>query len=243
MDHPPTPATAGRLYDRIWRESPHGDVPHFYEWVLERMAPAAGDRLADVGCGAGGLLVAAARAGLVATGIDISREALGMARARATGARLVLADGGALPFSDGAFRRVTNLGNLEHFTSLEAGIREMRRVLSDNGEAWVLLPNLFYSGALWRVIRTGYGPDHHQPIDRFATMHEWRDLLTAGGLEVLEIIPYHKNKWWKRLLPRTLAWHFLYRTRRAAIPDASAALPPLGRVHTRGPHNRDRDEH
>lgn len=161
--------------------------------------------------------------------MDVSREALRGARRETPAASWILGDGGALPFADESFEVVLNLGNLEHFTNLEAGIEEMRRVLTPQGRAWVLLPNLYYSGALWRVIRTGYGPDHHQPIDRFATRSEWRDLLEAGGLRVVRIVPYHKGKWWKRLLPSNLAWHFLYETtkgERAGTP----ALSPLGRV-------------
>ena len=75
----------------------------------------------------------------------------------------------------------------------------------------MLLPNSFYSGDIWRVIRFGYGPDHHQPSERFGTIHEWRDFLEASGLKVQEIRPYNRFKWWKRLLPRNLAYHFLYR--------------------------------
>ena len=79
------------------------------------------------------------------------------------------------------------------------------------GEAWLLLPNSYYSGDIWRVIRTGYGPDHHQPVERFGTINEWRDFLGQNGLQVGGIDPYNRFKWWKRLLPRGLAYHFLFR--------------------------------
>lgn len=79
----------------------------------------------------------------------------------------------------------------------------------------MLLPNAYYSGDLWRVIRTGRGPDHHQAIDRFATCEEWRDLLVAAGLRVERVERWDKGKLWKRLLPFHLAYHFLYLATRA----------------------------
>ena len=48
-------------------------------------------------------------------------------------------------------------------------------------------------------------------MERFGTINEWRDFLQSNGLNVRSIIPYNRFKWWKRLLPRALAYHFLYR--------------------------------
>jgi SAM-dependent methyltransferase len=126
------------------------------------------------------------------------------------GARLVLGDGERLPFRDGAFPFVTHLGNLEHFLDPDLGAREVARMLPLGGRAAFLLPNAYYTGDIWRVIRTGYGPDHRQSIDRFATAGEWRDLLEAAGLRVRRALAYNKFKWWKRLFPFHLAYHFLF---------------------------------
>lgn len=220
-----------KAYDELYRASPFEDRPALYHWVVKLAGIDSGQRVLDIACGLGGALVAAEAVGAQAFGLDLSSEALRRAHERVPRARCCRTDGCRLPFSDDSFDVVLNLGNLEHFADLAAGIEEMRRVLRPAGRAWVLLPNLFYSGAIWRAIREGYGPDHHQPIDRFATRCEWRDLLESHGLEVLRSWPYHKGKWWKRLLPSNLAWHFLYETRVAPSTRARpAALPPLGRV-------------
>jgi ubiquinone/menaquinone biosynthesis C-methylase UbiE len=176
------------------------------------MGARAGERILDAGCGGGDLLAELPRC--LCVGVDISDVALAEARRVAPRALLALAGGESLPFADRSFDRVVCLGNLEHFLDASRGARELARVVKPGGAVWVLLPNSFYSGALWRLLRTGYGPDHHQPIERFATIHEWRDFLEAHGLEVLEVRAYNRFKWWKRLLPRALAWHFLYRCRR-----------------------------
>ncbi len=189
------------------------DSDRFYRMVRRRMDPRPGSTLLDVGCGGGFLL--REMPGVLAVGLEISDLALAIAREAAPAARLVLGQGERLPFPAGSFDRVACLGNLEHFLDPSLGAREIARVLSPGGEAWILLPNSYYSGDLWRVIRTGYGPDHHQPVERFATLNEWRDFLEEGGLEVTAVHPYNRFKWWKRLLPRSLAYHFLFRARRA----------------------------
>jgi SAM-dependent methyltransferase len=219
-----------RRYDELHRTTGFGDTPSTYRWIARLAAPARGSRLLDIGCGSGRALGALEGSGVRAIGIDLSRVALERARAAAPSARLVRGDGARLPFPDACFARVLNLGNLEHFCDLAGGVREMRRVLEPEGRAWVMLPNLFYSGVIWRVLRGGEGPNHHQPIDRFATREEWRSWLEWGGLRVLRTISHHKGKAWKRLLPSALAWHFLYECGRGE-PGAGPPPPaPLGRA-------------
>jgi SAM-dependent methyltransferase len=141
--------------------------------------------------------------------VDISFRAL-----QEVSGPAVVAYGEALPFRDGVFSCVTNLGSLEHFLDPLSAVREMARVMAPGGKALILVPNSFYSGDIWRVIRTGLGPDHHQDPQRFATAGEWRCLLEEGGLPVEKVMRYNKFKWWKDLLPFHLAYAFLFRCRR-----------------------------
>jgi len=219
-----------RRYDELHRASGFGDSPRTYRWIARLAAPDPGSFILDIGCGSGGALRALERGGAIAVGIDLSRAALDLARVAAPSAHLVQGDGARLPFPDGRFARVLNLGNLEHFADLAGGVREMHRVLEPEGRAWVLLPNLFYSGVIWRVLRGGEGPDHHQPIDRFATRSEWEAWLEWGGLRVLRSIPHHKGKRWKRLLPRAFAWHFLFECARGEPAAGPPPPAPLGRA-------------
>jgi ubiquinone/menaquinone biosynthesis C-methylase UbiE len=199
------------------------DRDRFYRMAAARALqhlgsrPPGGARALDVGCGGGYFLreIASAAPGAFRSisGLEISDVALKEARRTAPGAGLVLGQGERLPFPDRTFDIVACLGNLEHFLDPEAGARELARVTRIDGRVWILLPNSYYSGDLWRVLRTGYGPNHHQILERFATVNEWRDLLESNGLQVEEVTPYNRFKWWKRLLPRNLAYHFLYRAR------------------------------
>jgi SAM-dependent methyltransferase len=199
------------------------DSDRFYSGMARRIVEGvAAERrgsacLLDAGCGGGFLLREVLRAAprdfRAVCGLDVSDAALAVARAEAPTARLVLGQGEQLPFPDQCFDAVACLGNLEHFLEPGAGARELARVARPGAAVWILLPNSFYSGDIWRVIRTGYGPNHHQVLERFATVNEWRDFLAANGLTVEQIEPYNRFKWWKRLLPRNLAYHFLFRAR------------------------------
>jgi len=217
-------------YDSLHRSTGFGESPETYRWVARLAVPPPGTRLLDIGCGSGGALRALEGCGAGTIGIDLSRAALGLARAAAPSAALLQGDGARLPFPDASFERVLNLGNLDHFADLVGGVREMRRVLTPSGRAWVLLPNLFYSGVIWRVLRGREGPNHHQPIDRFATREGWRDWLEWGGLRVLRSLPHHKGKRWKRLLPSALAWHFLFECARGAPSTGNPPPAPLARA-------------
>ena len=96
------------------------------------VAPAPGERVVDVGCGAAGL--AAAAPDLDVTGVDRAP------RPGYPGARFVQADATALPFADGEFDVAYSNSVVEHLPADErdAYAREVRRV----GRRWfVQTPN------------------------------------------------------------------------------------------------------
>lgn len=78
-----------------------------------RLPVKQGDRLLDVGCGAGQLALIAARAGAVATGCDIALNWLERARMRAAAEGLTVnfeeGDAECLPYRDAQFDAVTSL--------------------------------------------------------------------------------------------------------------------------------------
>ncbi|MEZ6187086.1 MAG: class I SAM-dependent methyltransferase [Planctomycetota bacterium] len=196
-------------YNAIYARAEYGERAALYGKVLRWLAPDPEAWLLDVGCGTGPFAAYAAARGHPVVGLDLADTALHRARERGV-PRLIHAQGERLPFAADAWRYAVCLGNLEHFLEPLAGVRELARVLAPGGRVAVMLPNAYYSGDLWKVVRTGRGPDHHQAIDRFATCAEWRDLLEEGGLEVLRVHRWDKGKWWKRVFPFHLAYHFVY---------------------------------
>jgi len=100
-----------------------------------------GGRILDVGCGKGGFLREARRAGLLAVGVDISEREATTARL-ASGAEVAVADACALPFSNGSFDMVSMWNVLEHLVSPKGALLEARRVLKDGGLLVVSVPNM-----------------------------------------------------------------------------------------------------
>ncbi|MGH7018947.1 MAG: methyltransferase domain-containing protein [Brevundimonas sp.] len=119
--------------------------------VLADLAPfRAGDRLLDVGCGAGGMMVAAARQGVQAVGVDIALRWLVIARKHLESlgleARLVCADAEALPFADGGFTHVAAVDVVEHARDPDALVAECGRQLADGGRLWISATNRLWLG-------------------------------------------------------------------------------------------------
>jgi demethylmenaquinone methyltransferase/2-methoxy-6-polyprenyl-1,4-benzoquinol methylase len=116
--------TAG--LDRRWRR----------ETAVAVVRP--GDRVLDVCCGTGDLAVAAAAAGGRVTGVDFSERMLERARRKSQAVEWLQADALALPFADDSFDVATAGFGVRNFEDLEAGLRELRRVLRSGGRLGVL---------------------------------------------------------------------------------------------------------
>jgi demethylmenaquinone methyltransferase/2-methoxy-6-polyprenyl-1,4-benzoquinol methylase len=92
-----------------------------------------GDRVLDACCGTGDLALAARRAGGEVTGLDFSERMLERARRKAPEVRWVAGDMLALPFADASFDAVTVGFGVRNVEDLEAGLRELGRVLEPGG--------------------------------------------------------------------------------------------------------------
>lgn len=128
-------------------------------WLRPVFATAGG--LLDLGCGAGGLLAAAASTRRPMIGIDVSLAWLVVARAfvREHGGTPVLAAAFAesLPFADGALTGVVSLDVIEHVAGREAYVAEIGRVLAPGGGLALSTPNRFSLAAEPHVHVWGVG--------------------------------------------------------------------------------------
>lgn len=110
--------------------------------LLDEIAPAAGSRLLDVGCGAGETTVALARLvgpGGMVTGIDISEPLLGLARARAEAADLgnvlfLHADAAVHRFEPESVDRIVSRFGVMFFADPAAAFRNLATALRPGGE-------------------------------------------------------------------------------------------------------------
>lgn len=128
--------------------------------VVGSLGPQA---VLDAGCGEG--FVLRELAGPSLHGLDLSPDALRLAREQAPRARLVAAHLYHLPYPDQAFPLVLCLEVLEHLFQPEQAVAELRRVTSGYlvasvpHEPWFRLANLLRAK---NVTRWGSDPEHLQ---------------------------------------------------------------------------------
>jgi len=92
-------------------------------------------KVLDVGCGRGGTVaLLAATFGAVATGVDLSHEAIAFCRnTHGHGAQFEVGDAEHLPFADGDFEALTNIESSHTYPNLRAFFSEVRRLLAKDG--------------------------------------------------------------------------------------------------------------
>ena len=113
--------------DRRWRR-------HTASAVVGR-----GDRVLDAACGTGDLAIADLRAGAGSvTGLDFSAAMLERAGKKSSEVAWVRGDLLDLPFPDATFDAATIGFGIRNVPELEAGLRELRRVLRPGGRLAIL---------------------------------------------------------------------------------------------------------
>ena len=124
-----------------WQIS-EGVRPHdAYPMILYYLKVKPTGKLLDIACGRGYLLKAAESKGLDTFGVDISDEAVKLARLNAVKSDIRVSKAEELPYNDKFFDYITCLGSLEHFLKPEEAAAEMVRVGKDDAVFCIMVPN------------------------------------------------------------------------------------------------------
>jgi SAM-dependent methyltransferase len=134
------------FYESFWADAPPDPEP--WQWERRRALllneVRAGERVLDLGCGAGRFLTALREAGADPAGVEIAEAAAERARATGVEVRLVEPDG-TLPYGHGEFDLVWCSEVLEHIPDVAGTLFEVRRVLKRGGRLLLTVP---YHGRL-----------------------------------------------------------------------------------------------
>jgi ubiquinone/menaquinone biosynthesis C-methylase UbiE/uncharacterized protein YbaR (Trm112 family) len=210
-----------RAYYSITPESPanlHSHYMHAMEAAIvrgagiisklrEKFPESPHDSILDLGCGTGGMTIAASRSSGNAIGVDVALRWLVMGKQRLAeagiDAPLVCANAESLPFRDGVFGAVVADSVLEHVRDAGAMRDECLRVLEPKGAFFFVtnnrfsllpephvrlfgfgfLPRQIMESVAWTVRKTPYKARLH-------SRSELRDLF-KGKAEVM--LPYYSE--------------------------------------------------
>lgn len=190
------------FYDEIYKYGGYLSQRPFNERMEKLLGVIPGRKLLDVACGQG-TLCALLEDKLETHGIDISEEAIRKARQIAPKSKFKIGPGEKLPYPDEYFDYVTCLGSLEHFIDIEAGLREMRRVLVTGGKALIHVPNSRY--IVHTILRKH---TQGQINERLATEEEWAGIIRKF-FDVEKCYAYN-TRWYLQWIPKRWCCHFTF---------------------------------
>lgn len=180
-------------------------VAVFGQAAIEAAAPATGERVLDIGCGAGAsslALAARVGAGGQVLGVDISEPLIGRARAlvqQDMAALFQVADASSAELPEGAFDILFSRFGVMFFDDPIAAFAHMRRALRPGGRVafvcwrgaaendWVRLP----MGALKGIVPPTALPDPEAPGPfSFGDQGRVARILTTAGFTDIAIAPF-----------------------------------------------------
>jgi SAM-dependent methyltransferase len=173
------------FYEAVWVDLPENPEP--WAWEARRRLLLgeirAGERVLDLGCGAGRFVAAAREAGADVVGVDVAEAALERARRVAPGADLRrIEQDGTLPLAHGEVDLVWCSEVLEHVPDTTGLLTEVRRVLRRDGRLLLTVPD---HGRLKRTfIAFARFEAHFDPLGqhlRFYTRRSLASTLDATG--------------------------------------------------------------
>ncbi len=156
----------------------------------------------DIGCGAGAVTAELVKRGHTVLGLDIQDEAIRRAKLRGLDARVADLNE-PLPFEDQSMDVVLAADIIEHVYDPAGLLREIRRVLNDDGYAILAIPHHFdiiqrlrmlFGGGIVSVEHLHYCSDY-KPWNyvhiRFFTLAEAQEMVRISGfnIECLERVP------------------------------------------------------
>lgn len=173
-------------YEELWDQIPPDAVPEHFElrrdFLLGAVRP--GERVLDLGCGAGEFSEALHRSGCAPVAVDVAEEPLRRARLRVSGLEARLwRDGAALPLGDASVDVVWAGEVIEHVPDLHPWLNEVRRVLRPGGLLVTTTPHV----SRLRLLNRRSFEEMFDPLNdhvQYFVPRTMRGLLVTFGFDV-----------------------------------------------------------
>jgi len=138
--------TGERMIVDAYQSSPEGRLIYLMHIATYQFAEAftRGRRVLDFGCGSGYGTAMIARTAREVVGVDVAEEAVAFARAEHVAPNLLfsrIAADARLPFDDASFDTVLSFQVFEHVEDEQQYLREIVRVLAENGTLVLATPD------------------------------------------------------------------------------------------------------
>ena len=166
-----------------------------------RLGVQAGDRVLDVGAGAGRHAFEAQRRGAFVVAVDVDDASL--KDVAASGVTSVLGSALALPFDDGAFDRIIAAEVMEHIGDDRGALRDLARVVRPGGVLAVTVPRWFPELVCWALSDEYHAPHVEGGHVRIYREPALRARMEAAGFDVFDrhhAHGLHAPYWWLRCL-------------------------------------------
>lgn len=125
-----------KFFDRV-AHTKYGSSPYLDKAVFSITQFEPGDVVLDIGCGQGRFLekILCEKENISCFGIDLSMEMIRIAFEKAEkNCHFMVGESDSLPYRDGSFSKIFCMNAFHHFPEPEKSLREMSRVIKENGE-------------------------------------------------------------------------------------------------------------
>lgn len=162
------------LYQRIWSKKSSGgsesvDPGSRVDIALKLLE--RGDRFLDIGCGKGTLCRLVKGSYTDIYGVDISQNALNIAKTYNIKTKKINLNEEKLPFEDGYFDSIACLDIIEHIFDPIGLVNEIERVLRSGGTLVISAPNIRYWRHLFILIIKGRFPSTSDETEHYDGGH------------------------------------------------------------------------
>jgi len=169
------------VWDSHRYQTGHSYVWRYGEGLVDVLAPQAGERIVDLGCGSGQLTARIAESGAVAIGMDRSTEMIAQARANFPGIEFRVGDAAGFEVEAGVDAVFSNAA-LHWVKDARGAIGCVGRALKPGGRFVLEMGGRGNIGRVLHVVEEVVGPVETPWF--FPSVGEYSTLLEAEGFEI-----------------------------------------------------------